>query len=127
MNAYDGLVLKNKAYEMDGTPDLMTDPETLEQYRTGLNPDAYPNTDWIKNYMKTSNTQKHNLSLSGGSDIIHAFVSLGYFNQQSMFADNIGFGRYSLRSNIDLTPLKTTKVSLDVSLTQDKVLERYRS
>ncbi len=122
MNAYDGLVLKNKAYEMDGTPDLMTDPETLEQYRTGLNPDAYPNTDWIKNYMKTSNTQKHNLSLSGGSDIIHAFVSLGYFNQQSMFADNIGFDRYSLRSNIDLTPLKTTKVSLDVSLTQD---ERY--
>lgn len=122
MNAYDGLMLKNKAYEMDGTPDLQMDAETLEQYRSGENTDAYPNTDWIKNYMNTSNTSKHNISLSGGSDLIHAFVSLGYFNQESMFARNIGFDRYSLRSNIDLTPLKTTKVSLDISLTQD---ERY--
>lgn len=122
MNAYEGLKLKNIAYEMDGTPDLKLDERELEQYRSTGNRDAYPDTDWIKHYMKTSHTSKHNVSLSGGSDVIHAFVSLGYYNQESMFDKKIGFDRYSLRSNIDLKPSSITKVSLDVSLTQD---ERY--
>ena len=41
----------------DGLPEsTWTDPEILEKYRTGSEPDLYPNTDWIKNYMKVSHT-----------------------------------------------------------------------
>lgn len=120
MNSYEGLLLKNKALEMDGTPELMMDASTLDKYRTGENPDAYPNTDWIKNYMNTSNTTKQNISISGGTDLARAFVSIGYYNQQSMISKDVGFDRYNLRSNIDLKPTKTTNLSLDVSLIQDE-------
>ena len=66
MNAADGLRLKKKAYEMDGMMDeanAITE-EMLAAHEQGT--DAYPNTDWVKNYMNTSTSQKHNIVLNGG-------------------------------------------------------------
>ena len=121
MSSYDGLVLLDKARQMDGLPEsTWTDPEILEKYRTGSEPDLYPNTDWIKNYMKVSHTTRHSLSLSGGNERIQAFVSLGYYNQGSMMSDKIGFSRYNVRSNVDIKATNTTKVGLDLSLIQDE-------
>ena len=121
MSSYDGLRLLDKARQMDGMPEsTWTDPEILEKYRTGSDPDLYPNTDWIRNYMKTSHTTKHNISLSGGTERIRAFVSLGYYNQGSMMSDKIGFERYNVRSNVDIKATNTTQVGLDLSLIQDE-------
>ena len=81
--------------------------------------DAYPNTDWVKNYMNTSNSQKHNIVLQGGNDIIKAYVALGYMKQGSMFSDDQYYRRYNVRANLDLKPTKTTTVSADLGFVYD--------
>lgn len=120
MSAADGLRLKKLAYEMDGMNDeanAITD-EILAAH--GADTDAYPNTDWVKNYMNTSTSQKHNIVLQGGNDIIKAYVALGYMKQGSMLSDDQYYRRYNVRANLDLKPTKTTTVSADLGLVYDR-------
>ena len=120
MSAADGLRLKKLAYEMDGMNDeanAITD-EILAAHEADT--DAYPNTDWVKNYMNTSNSQKHNIVLQGGNDIIKAYVALGYMKQGSMFSDDQYYRRYNVRANLDLKPTKTTTVSADLGFVYDR-------
>ena len=118
MNAYDGLQLRNEALRTDGRENEVIADDVLEQYKIGT--DAAPNTDWIRNYMKSSNSQTHNLTLSGGTDLVRAYVSAGYFKQGSMFGPKNGYDRYNLRSNLDIKATKTTDVSLDINMTNDE-------
>ncbi|MFV0469640.1 MAG: SusC/RagA family TonB-linked outer membrane protein [Dysgonomonas sp.] len=120
MSAADGLRLKKLAYQMDGKQaqaDAITD-EMLAAYEQGT--DAYPNTDWAKNYMNSSTSQKHGVTLSGGNDVVKAYVSLGYMNQGSMYGDNQDYTRYNFRSNFDFKLTKTTTFSTDLSLINDE-------
>ncbi|KAA6348377.1 TonB-dependent receptor SusC [termite gut metagenome] len=120
MGSADYFDFRNKAYEMDGTPQLMMSAEEVEKYRNGSDPDRYPNTDWVANYMKTSSATKHTVSVSGGTDRIKAFASLGYAYQNSMF-DAQDYRRYTARTNVDIQATKTTKISMDNSFMRDIV------
>jgi len=118
MGSADYFEFRNKAYEMDGLDGQKMSNEEIAKYRSGSDPDRYPNTDWIGNYMQTSMATKHNLSVSGGTEKIRAFASFGYVNQGSMFHGQT-YSRYSFRSNVDIQATPTTKVSIDNSFTKD--------
>lgn len=118
MNAYEGLKLRNEALLTDGRNNEVISDAVLQQYKTGS--DSTPNTDWIGNYMKPSNSQTHNLTLSGGTEVVRAYVSLGYFKQGSMFGPRNSYDRYNLRSNLDIKATRTTDVSLDITMTNDE-------
>lgn len=120
MGSADYFDFRNKAYKMDGTPQLMLSAEEIAKYRSGSDPDRYPNTDWAGDYMHTSNATKHTISVAGGTDKIKAFVSLGYAYQNSMF-DALDYQRYTTRTNVDIQVTKTTKVSMDNSFMRDIV------
>jgi len=117
MNSYESMSLYNEALKMDGRDKEIVADSILNLYRIGT--DQYPNTNWAKNYLKTSLTQKHDLSLSGGTEFIKAFLSFDYFNQGNMMGKTYGYERYNLRSNVDIKATQTTTVSLDLSLTND--------
>ena len=70
--------------------------------------------------MNTSTSQKHNIVLKGGNDLIKAYVALGYMKQGSMFSDDQYYRRYNVRANLDLKPTKTTTVSADLGLVYDR-------
>ena len=125
MNAADGLRLRNQALIMDGLPDAVIGEDILELYEIGS--DAYPNTDWINNYLGTSKAQKHNISITGGTETARAYVSLGYLNQGNMFGTEHGYNRYNVSSNLDLKVTKTTDISLDLSIISDKEENSYGS
>jgi TonB-linked SusC/RagA family outer membrane protein len=57
---------------------------------------------------------QHNLSFSGGTDKIRYFASLGYLDQDGLYA-SLNYKRYNLRTNLDLQITPTTKVSIDLS------------
>jgi TonB-linked SusC/RagA family outer membrane protein len=122
MGSADYFDFRNKAYEMDGLTGQMMPADEIELYRNGSNPDRYPDTDWVSNYMQTSNATKHTISVSGGTDKIRAFVSLGYVYQNSMF-DGQDYRRYTSRANVDIQATKTTKVSIDNSFMKDIVTQ----
>lgn len=118
MSSGDGLRLRNQALIMDNKTAEVIGDDILAQYDIGT--DAYPNTDWVKNYLKTSHTNKQTLTVSGGSETARAFVSIGYYDQGNMFGKESGYGRYNVRSNLDLKATKTTEVSVDISIITDK-------
>lgn len=120
MGSADYFEFRNKAYEMDGLPGQMMSADEINKYRNGSDPDRYPNTDWVGNYMKVSNATKHSVSVSGGTEKIKAFLSIGYTSQNSMF-NGQDYKRYTARANVDIQATNTTKISFDNSFMRDIV------
>ncbi len=97
-------------------------PEAIEAFRTNSNPLMYPNTDWMDYLLKPSASQsKGNLNISGGTEKVKYFVSLGILNQDGLFKTydsqydyNFSFQRYNYRSNIDIDITNTTKLGVTI-------------
>ncbi|HEV8283061.1 MAG TPA: TonB-dependent receptor, partial [Chitinophagaceae bacterium] len=58
------------------------------------------NTDWQDEVFQTALLSNNNLSISGGTDRTHYFLSGGYTNQQGI-VENSGYSRGTFRSNFD--------------------------
>lgn len=124
LNAYDALTLYNEALRMDGRDKEVYGDDLLQKYKDGTD-DRYKNTDWMDEYMKTTTTTRHNVSLSGGNKFINAFASFGYMYQGSMMGKDTGYDRFNLRSNVDFHPIDLTKVSIDINLAYDTKKSHY--
>lgn len=119
----DYLTLFNEALSNDGLAPIHSE-ELIAKYRDNVDPDLYPNTNWMDELLRKSTTnQRYTLNARGGTENTRYFVSGAYFGESGMFVDdpanrydsNIGVKRYNLRSNIDLDVSKTTTVSVDLS------------
>ncbi|MGE8381204.1 MAG: hypothetical protein ACN6PN_22750, partial [Sphingobacterium sp.] len=58
------------------------------------------NTDWVKETMRNSILQNHNLQFSGGGEKTKVLTSLGYFDQKGILKTT-DFNRVSGRINVD--------------------------
>lgn len=87
--------------------------DEIELFRSGADPLNYANTDWKSLVIKDWGfQQRHNLNLTGGTEKVNYFVSLGYLDQGSNYnADVLSYQQYNLRSNLD------AKVTDNVQLT----------
>lgn len=76
--------------------------EKIDEWRAAGNSDPmkYPNTDWQDEAFKTGWLQNHTISISGGTDKIHYFISGNYLNNPGIM-ENSGYDRYSARVNLD--------------------------
>src|SRR5690606_3134671 len=79
-----------------GTP-IFSEAE-FEAYRSG----EKQSTDWYPLVFADFAPQTtHNLSATGGNDLIQYYVGAGYMNQGSFFkSDDLNYTRYNLRSNV---------------------------
>ncbi|HET8828053.1 MAG TPA: SusC/RagA family TonB-linked outer membrane protein, partial [Pelobium sp.] len=101
---------------------LKFSPEAIEAFRTGSNPLIYSNTDWLDYLLKPTTSQlQGNINISGGTEKLKYFTSLGILNQDGLFNTydsqydyNFSFKRYNYRSNIDLQVTNTTKLGLTI-------------
>lgn len=62
--------------------------------------DGWDNVNYIDKVFGTGHTQKHNLSLRGGTDAVKYYVGMGYMNQKGNI-DNFNYRRYNLRTNLE--------------------------
>ena len=81
--------------------------------RTAPTPGGYPNTDWFGDAFKTWTPQsRHNLSLTGGSENIRYYASLGYVSQDAYYKNSATkYKQYNFRMNL------TAKVNQYISTT----------
>lgn len=95
--------------------------DQIELYKNGTDPTRYANVDIFDKMIKKSSTQtQHNLSLSGGNDNVKYFVSLGYQSQDNYYKNSASnFNQYNLRSNIDITPFKNFRATVNVAARQE--------
>lgn len=78
----------------------------LEGFRTHSNPILYADTDWTDLLIKNSALQtQHNMTISGGSDRVRYFASLGIFTQKD-------FLRLSMKMIVALAITAITIVSI---------------
>ena len=71
----------------------------------GIAPQAFPgpdnvDTDWQDEVLQRGLAQSHNLSISGGTNDVQYFFSLGYMDQEGATTNN-ELRRYSARANVD--------------------------
>lgn len=70
------------------------------------NPNLYPVTDWTDMIMKESALKhNHNVSISGGSELVRTNVSLSYDEVEGLYG-NRKFQRFMARANNDFTIVK---------------------
>lgn len=74
--------------------------ERIDEWRNGNDPLKYPNTDWVDETFKNSVSTNHVVSMSGGTDKIHFYGSLGY-NDNPGVMYNSGYKKYNGRLNLD--------------------------
>jgi TonB-linked SusC/RagA family outer membrane protein len=86
--------------------------QDLELYRNGKDPYGHPNVNWRKELFRDWTQQyRGNIDMSGGSQRVKYFVSVGYLYQNGILKDfgtsqgvnsNYYHQRYNYRSNLDI-------------------------
>ena len=110
----------------DGKTDqsLYFTPEAIEAYRTGSDPIMFPSTNWNDVMFRKAFLQtKNNINISGGSDKVRYFVSLGYMFQNGLlksipgvnYDNNYTYNRYNYRANLDFKLTETTDMHFNIS------------
>ena len=74
--------------------------EQVEMMLNGDPTDGWDNVNYIDKVFGTGMTQKHNVTVQGGSDNLRYFASFGYLGQQGNI-DNYNYDRYNVRANIE--------------------------
>lgn len=102
----------------------------LAAYRTGSDPDLYPNVDWIDAlYKNIASNQRVNASITGGGDIARYYISGSFYNESSIFRNagdrydydsSINYNKFNFRANVDLNLTKTTVINLNLANVYEK-------
>lgn len=119
-DSYTYAMLHNEREINDGR-DPMFDDYALDRFRLGDDPVMYPNMDW-RSYMlnKSAVQTQHNLNISGGTDQVRYFISVGYLFQDGLFKkfgnadEGYNYNRYNYRTNLDIDISKTTLLKLGI-------------
>lgn len=72
--------------------------------------------NWQDEIFRTGNTQNHEVTASGGNEIVKYFVS-GNFSNLNGFVKNTGFKSYSARANVEVNASKNLKVGINIAPT----------
>src|SRR5690606_9883213 len=124
VDGYTYASMANEAKTTRNQEPLYSETE-LEILRLGLDPDLFPNVDWMDVLMRDAAlSQRHVLNLSGGGNTARYYVSGGYQNQQGMYKvdqalkdynTNTNFKRYTYRLSVDMDVTKSTLLRAGVS------------
>ncbi len=103
---YAQMEIQYKALAGGTVPTQLLDPSLLG-----------PGTNWQSELFNNAAMQKHQLSLSGGSNNTTYYMSGEYLNQAGI-AEGSGFKRYSFRVNLDSKPREWINIGTNLSFNQ---------
>jgi TonB-linked SusC/RagA family outer membrane protein len=88
---------------------------------------TFAGADWIGTSFKNVSPQvQHNLNISGGSDKVSAFFSLGYMKQDGLYkSGDLDYNRWNVRSNISVKITDRLRAQALISGVMDTKNEPY--
>lgn len=91
-------------------------PEKLQKFKEGKEL-GYRSYDWYDILTRSNAPQtQHNLNVSGGTEDVSYFASVGYLNQEGIYSTkSLGFSRYNFRSNISAKIAKDLTAEVQLS------------
>ncbi|GBU06947.1 SusC/RagA family TonB-linked outer membrane protein [Bacteroidales bacterium] len=100
-------------------------PQEIDIIRYQLDPDLYPNVDWMDLLLREgASTRRASLNFDGGGTTARYFVSGSYVDEGGMYKTdkmmsdyntNSNLQRWNYRTNFDMDLTKTTLISVGVS------------
>ncbi|KJF43545.1 hypothetical protein LH29_15185 [Draconibacterium sediminis] len=133
LDAYQqtGMLNEYNGYAMDSTDPTAPYPQSIRDKFKGVidgnplspsDPFFYPSTDYAELMLKDyALQQQHNFTVSGGTEKLKYFASLGYYDQGGLF-DNLNqdldkstsYKRYNYRTNLDINLTRTTTAKINI-------------
>lgn len=125
VNAHDYALLRNQVEIQNGRPPIYDDV-AINHYRLGDNPELYPVRDFVGEFMNEAFPMNRvNVNVSGGSDRMRYFTTVGYLFQEGIFKTE-KFNEYdydptskanrvNFRSNFDININNSLSMFLNVS------------
>jgi TonB-linked SusC/RagA family outer membrane protein len=88
--------------------------EDIQKFTDGSDPWGHPNTDWFDAVFKNWSSQMQgNVNISGGSEFMRYFVSLGAKTQDAIYKNSATkYNQYDFRTNLDIDLTKDKNISL---------------
>ena len=123
VNSLQFAEIANDAY-FDAYGTYPYDAEAMEHYRTGDDPDLYPDVNWMDAlYKKVASNQRFNVSVNGGTEVVKYFISGSYFTESSIFKNSaaydynssIKYDKFNFRANVDINLTPSTVLSVNMA------------
>ncbi|WP_299234705.1 TonB-dependent receptor [uncultured Bacteroides sp.] len=139
LNAYNEQLMNSEKYEQ------LVSQSTIQKY---VNPSSpleaimYPDVDWLDELTNNfANVTNANANLSGGTEFVNYFSSIGFMRESSLFTAyqgnnkyhdaNFDYRRFNYRTNLDFKLTKSTKLQLkvggDISINKSPGSSPWRS
>jgi TonB-linked SusC/RagA family outer membrane protein len=98
-----------------GNAQLPYSEDDIKKFADGSDPWGHPNTDWFDAVLKKRSAQNsYNMTVSGGTESLRYFVSMGSKTQEgNYYHSGTKYNQYDFRSNLD------GKITKDISLAFD--------
>ncbi len=95
--------------------------DDLQKYQDGSDPWGHPNTDWMNEVFKPFSMENYaNINLTGGTENVKYFVSLGRKFQDATYRrSGANFTQFDFRSNIDGKLSDNINFSIDLAGRQE--------
>ena len=116
-----------------GNMNMMNGEELYDYYKSFANQDALPsyftedlrnrNFDWWKEGTHLGFAQDYNVSVSGGSEKIKTYTSVGYYNEDGA-VKGYDYKRYNLRFNVDYQATDWLTIKPKVWATRSDVMDQ---
>ena len=121
LSSYDYARLANEARAMSGEADIYT-PIQLDIIKNNLDPELYPNVNWIDEIIKRNSLQEnYYASARGGGDVAQYFVSVGYRHEgaayrqkENQFHQPLSYDQLTYRANINMNLTKRSELYFGV-------------
>lgn len=96
--------------------------DEIRKFADGSDPWRYPNTDWFDTVLKTWSLQQNaNVTMSGGTEKLQAYVSLSTRSQDGFFKNSGSkYAQHDFRANIDGKVNDYISLSLDASMRMEQ-------
>ncbi len=118
----DYLSLLNEIARDENKPERYTEEQILK-YRTGEDPDLFPNVNWVDAITDDyGHNTRANLTVSGGSEILRYSLVGSFYNEKGIISrdkrqewnSSSSLNRYNVRSNVDVDITKTTVFRVNI-------------
>jgi TonB-linked SusC/RagA family outer membrane protein len=100
-----------------GNAQLPFSKDDIQKFADGSDPWGHPNTDWFASVLKKRSAQNsYNMTVSGGTESLRYFVSLGTKTQEgNYYHSGTKYNQYDFRSNLDGKITKEISLAFDVT------------
>ncbi|MDR1091522.1 MAG: TonB-dependent receptor [Prevotella sp.] len=123
--------LYNEAYAYSHNGKQFYSDEIIQKYKTGSDPQLYPNVNWIDElYKDWASNQRVNVNVSGGGSMVRYYVAGSLYNEGSIFKEDknkgmdynssINYSKVNFRANLDMNVTKTTTLSVSLATVYEK-------